>query len=121
MAGRAWPGAAVLTIALVAGLGVSSEVAAAPAAGAICTPFTLYKLKFRWSAIGSVSCKQAKPWLLKLLGDRVRTPSMKAALRNSPKGFHCYATDVTKGRASAGVCYTGTFAFPKNGFQWFGS
>jgi hypothetical protein len=118
---RAWAGAAVLAIVVAASFGGASEVRAAPTAGAICKSFSRSGLKYQWSAIGGVTCKKAKPWLLKLLRDRVRTPSMKVALKNGPKGFHCYATIVTKSRASAGVCYTGTFKFPKNGFQWFGS
>jgi hypothetical protein len=36
------------------------------------------------------------------------------------KGLHCSAKDNQKGIASAGAGYSGTLAFPKSGFQWFG-
>jgi hypothetical protein len=81
--------------------------------------FSLAGVTYQWSAIGSVTCKKAKPWLLKLLAVRGK-PGTKVVFRNGPKGFHCSATADSKGRPSAGACYTGTLAFPKNGFQWFG-
>jgi hypothetical protein len=110
---------AVLVIAASASLRPASEARAAPAAGAICKSFSLSGLKYQWSVIGSVTCKKAKPWLLKLLAVRGK-PGAQMSFRNGPKGFHCSATADSKGRASAGACYTGTLAFPKNGFQWFG-
>jgi len=120
MARRAWMGAAVVAIVVAATFGAATEARAAPAAGAICKSFSLAGLKYQWSVIGNVTCNQAKPWLLKLLADRVHKPDTKVALGNGPKGFHCYATGDSKGRPSAGSCYTGTLAFPNNGFQWFG-
>ena len=119
MARRVWTGAAVVAIAAVASFGAATEVRAVPTGGAVCTSFSLSGLKYQWSVIGSVTCNQAKPWLLKLLADHVKADK-KVALGNGPKGFHCTATGDSKGRPSAGACYTGTLAFPKNGFQWFG-
>jgi hypothetical protein len=110
---------AVLVIAVAAASWSTSEVRAAPTAGVICKSFSASGLKYQWSAIGSVSCKQAKPWLVKLLAARGK-PGARVVFRNGPKGFHCSATADSKGRPSAGACYTGTPAFPKNGFQWFG-
>ena len=91
---------------------------AAPAA-ARCTSFSVSGAgKIQWSVIGNVSCQQAKPWLLKILGKH-GAPDAQAKV-NAPTGFHCKATNNAKGIPSAGACYTGTIAFPKNGFQWFG-
>jgi hypothetical protein len=109
---------AVVVVGAAASLGPGSEAQAAPAA-AVCTSFSLAGVKYQWSAIGSVTCAKAKPWLLKLLAVRGK-PGTKVLFRNRPKGFHCSATADSKGRPSAGACYTGTLAFPKNGFQWFG-
>jgi hypothetical protein len=75
--------------------------------------------KIQWSVIGNVSCQEAKPWLLKILGKH-GSPDAQAKVTNAPKGFHCRATNNAKGVPSVGACYTGTIAFPKNGFQWFG-
>ena len=119
MARVAWTGAAVVAIVVVAAFGAATEARATPTAGSICKSVSLSGLKYQWSAIGSVSCNQAKPWLLKLLAGHVKGDT-KVALGNGPKGFHCVATADSKGRPSAGACYTGTPAFPKNGFQWFG-
>jgi hypothetical protein len=120
MARRAWTGAAVVAIVAVSTFGAATAARAAPTAGSVCKSFSSSGLKYQWSVIGSVTCNQAKPWLLKLLADHVAKPDTKVALSNGPKGFHCYATADSKGRPSAGACYTGTLAFPKNGFQWFG-
>ncbi len=119
MARRAWTGAAMVAIVAVATFGAATGARATPTAGAVCKSFSQSGLKYQWSAIGSVTCKQAKPWLLKLLADRFRKTDTKVALSNGPRGFHCWATTDLKGRPTAGACYTGTLAFPKNGFQWF--
>ena len=121
MARRVWIGAAVVAIAAVASFGAATEARATPTGGSVCKSFSLSGLKYQWSVIGNVTCNQAKPWLLKLLAVRVRKAGGNAALGNGPKGFHCTAAADSKGRPSAGSCYTGTLAFPKNGFQWFGS
>jgi hypothetical protein len=109
-------GAAVAVVA-VGVFGAVTTAGAAPAGGAVCKSFSASGLKPEWSVIGSVTCSQAKPWLTKILADRGK-PGAKAVIKNGPKGFHCSATDDAKGRPSVGFCYTGTPAFPKNGFQW---
>ena len=110
---------AALMVVVVA-ISVSAvEANAAPAAGSTCKSFSASGLKYQWSVIGSVTCSQAKPWLLKLLAVQAK-PSAKIVFTNGPKGFHCSAFADGKGRPSAGGCYTGTVAFPKNGFQWLG-
>jgi hypothetical protein len=76
-------------------------------------------VKVQWSVIGNVTCSKATPWLVKILGKH-GAPDAAAKITNAPRGFHCRATDNKKGVPSAGACYTGTIAFPKNGFQWFG-
>lgn len=115
---RTRTGVAVIAIFVLAMVG-ALEAGATPTAGAICNSFSASGLKYQWSVIGDVTCSQAKPWLLTLLTDH-GTPGSKVALKNGPKGFHCGATADSKGRPSAGACYTGTIAFPKNGFQWLG-
>jgi hypothetical protein len=97
---------------------VTTGAHAAPTAQR-CTPLSASGLKLQWSAIGNVTCQGAKPWLLKILGTH-GAPDAQAKITNGPKGFHCRATNDAKGIPSAGACYTGTIAFPKNGFQWFG-
>lgn len=119
MARRAWAGVAAVLILAVAMSGGAAEAQGAPSAGSICKSLSVSGLKYQWSVIGSVTCSQAKPWLLKLLADH-GAPGAKVAFKNGPTGFHCSATADSKGRPSAGACYTGTVAFPKNGFQWFG-
>jgi hypothetical protein len=84
---------------------------------AVCKTFATSGLKPRWSVIGNVTCAKAKPWLVKLLADHGR-PGVKVVLKNGPRGFKCSAVDDAKGRPAVGSCYTGTVAFPKNGFQW---
>jgi hypothetical protein len=109
------------TIAAVAigAFAAATSAHAAPAAG-ICKSFTASGAgKIQWSVIGSVTCQDAQPWLLKILGKH-GAPDAQAKVTNAPSGFHCRATNNAKGVASAGACYTGTIKFPKNGFQWFG-
>ena len=118
MARRAWRGVVVAGI-LVAAMFGAANAEAAPAAGSVCKSFSVAGLKYQWSVIGSVTCDQAKPWLSKLLADHA-APDAKVVFKNGPTGFHCSATADAKGRPSAGACYTGTLAYPKNGFQWFG-
>jgi hypothetical protein len=105
-------------VAIAAGTAATDGNAASTAA--ICKSFTVSGAgKIQWSAIGNVSCRQAKPWLLKILGKH-GAPDAQAKITNGPTGFHCRATDDAKGIPSAGACYTGTLKYPKNGFQWFG-
>ena len=107
--------AAIFAVAVLG----AAKAQAAPTVGSVCKSFSVSGLKYQWSAIGNVTCSQAKPWLLKLLADQ-GTPGAKFTLKSGPKGFHCTATADSKRRPFAGACYTGTPAFPKNGLQWFG-
>jgi hypothetical protein len=111
----------VLVVAAVAVgvFGAVTSARAAPTKGAVCKSFSASGLKLKWSVVGNVSCSQAKRWLVKILADHGK-PGAKAVIKNAPKGFHCSATNDSKGRPSVGFCYTGTPAFPKNGFQWLG-
>ncbi len=116
---RTWTGVWMVAIFAVATLG-AAQAQATSTAGEVCTSFSVSGAgKIQWSAIGNVTCQEAKPWLLKILGKH-GAPDAQAKLTNGPKGFHCRATNNAKGIPSAGACYTGTIAFPKNGFQWFG-
>ena len=117
---RACIAAAVAATAVVAIFGAGAATGArATRTAAVCKTFSTSGLKVEWSVIGNVTCTKAKPWLVKLLAEHGK-PDVKVALKNAPKGFKCSATNDGKGRPSAGACYTGTVAFPKNGFQWFG-
>ena len=113
--------AAVLVATAIVAIFGAGVATGAPASGtaAVCKSFSASGLKnVEWSVIGNVTCAQAKPWLAKLLADHGK-PDVKVVLKNGPKGFKCSATNDGKGRPSAGACYTGTVAYPKNGFQWF--
>jgi hypothetical protein len=111
--------AATIAAVAMATFAATTGAHAAPTA-ARCTSFSVSGVgKIQWSAIGNVSCQEAKPWLVKILGKH-GAPDAQAKVTNGPKGFHCRATNNGKGIASVGSCYTGTIAFPKNGFQWFG-
>jgi hypothetical protein len=106
-------------VAILAVAGIAAHAQAAPAAGQVCKTFNASGLtKIEWSAIGNVTCNEAKPWLLKILTDKGK-PNAQIAVKNGPTGFHCRATADAKGRPAVGTCYTGTIQFPKNGFQWF--
>ena len=73
--------------------------------------------KYTSEAVGSVTCGQAATWIKKLSADKASAPGSK--LKNGPKGYHCFAAELDKhGYVDAGACYTGTAAFPKNGFTW---
>lgn len=112
-----WARVVLVSVVAVVVLGAGTGARAAATGGAVCKPFSASGLTPRWSVIGNVSCSQAKPWLVKILADR-GTPGARAVIKNAPKGFHCSATDDSKGRPAVGFCYTGTPSFPKNGFQW---
>ena len=113
------PSALVALIAVVLASFAAATAARAAASGQVCKTFSASGVKVEWSAIGNVTCAKAKPWLTKILAGRGK-PGVKAVLKNVARGFKCAATDDSKGRPSVGACYTGTPAFPKNGFQWFG-
>ncbi len=106
-------GTAVL---LVFGAGAATGARATGTAG-VCATFSTSGLKPKWSAIGNVTCAKAKPWLVKILADHGK-PGVRVVPKDAPKGFKCFAVDDAKGRPAVGSCYTGTIAFPKNGFQW---
>ena len=105
------------TVACV-GLGMTTGAGAARTAG-ICKTFSASGLKIQWSAIRSMSCSTAKPYLAKWLAHR-GTPDVKVVLTGGPRGYKCSAVDDAKGRPAVGSCYTGTIRFPRNGFQWLG-
>lgn len=110
--------AATVAVAIAA-FATSTGAHAAPTA-AICTSFSVSGAgKIQWSVIGSLTCQEAKPWLLKILRKHGARDA-QVQVTNGPTGFHCRATDNAKGIPSLGFCYTGTIKFPKNGFQWFG-
>lgn len=110
-------GVAVVAVAVA----VAAFAAAALGAptGAICPSFKQAGATYRWSVIGNVTCKEAKPWLVKLLAVHGK-PGTKVVFKHLPKGFKCSAAADSRGVPGAGGCYTGTVAFPKNGFQWLG-
>jgi hypothetical protein len=111
--------AATIAAVAIAAFAATMGVHAAPTAG-ICKSFSVSGAgKIQWSAIGNVTCQEAKSWLLKILGKHA-APDAQAKVTNGPTGFHCRATNNAKGIPSVGACYTGTLKFPKNGFQWFG-
>jgi hypothetical protein len=116
---RTLTGIAMVAIFALAALG-AAKAQATSTAGQRCTSFSVSGAgKIQWSAIGNVTCQEAKPWLLKILGKH-GAPDAQANPTTAPKRFHCRATNNAKGIPSVGACYTGTIAFPKNGFQWFG-
>ena len=80
--------------------------------------FKLNGQKILWEVIGTWTCKSAKPWVVKLDGNRVKSIG-KVALHNGPKGYHCFATrETSAGKVIDGICYLGTLAYPKSGFTW---
>jgi hypothetical protein len=115
---RACIAAVLVATVVVAIFGAGAAPGArATGAGAVCRTFSTSGLKPKWSVIGNVTCAEAKPWLVKLLAERGK-PGVKVVLKHGPTGFKCSAFDDGKGRPAVGSCYTGTIAFPKNGFQW---
>jgi hypothetical protein len=115
---RACVAALVVPTAVVAIFGAGAAAGArTTGTGAVCKTFSTSGLKPKWSVIGNVSCAEATPWLVKLLADHGK-PGVKVVPKNGPQGFKCFAVDDAKGRPAVGACYTGTVAFPKNGFQW---
>jgi hypothetical protein len=115
----AWTFVAVASLSVILCLTAASRVRAAPA-GSVCPDFKVHSTVYHWSVIGTFfSCKTAKPWLAKLVGSRVRG-SGSVTLHSGPRGYHCSTVLDKKHYALAGACYTGTLAYPKQGFQWFG-
>jgi len=112
--------AATVAAVAVAAFAAAIDAHAAPTA-AICRSFSVSGAgKIQWSVIGNVTCQEAKPWLVKILGKH-GAANAQAKVTNGPTGFHCRATNNSKGIPSVGACYTGTLKFPKNAFQWLGT
>jgi hypothetical protein len=121
MTGRAGAFAAVFASA-VAAFVVAASVASATRAGAICPAFSKGGLKYQWETVGTgFTCKSAKPWVVRLSSDRVKSIAGRVPLHNGPAHFHCFATGDLKGHASGGLCYKNTLAYPGSGFTWNGS
>ena len=109
----------LFAIAVAVALGMASTGGAAPAANAICPTFTLNGQKIAGEVIGTWTCKAAKPWIVKMDGDHVKSFAGSVPLHNGPARYHCFATRATaKGRVIDGLCYEGTLAYPKSGFTW---
>lgn len=109
--------AVVGATAAVAIFGAGAATGArATGTAAVCKSFSSSGLTPKWSVIGNVTCAKAKPWLVKILAGHGK-PGVKVVPKG-PAGFKCFAVDDAKGRPAVGSCYTGTIAFPKNGFQW---
>src|SRR5262245_23728483 len=112
---------AVLVLVSAAVLTATSQ-GQASAAAKVCPTFSSAGLKYFSETVGTgFTCGTAKTWVLKLIKDPADTSSGPVTLNNGPKGYHCRASDDAKGRASVGVCYKGTLAFPTSGFLWNGS
>ncbi len=114
---------AAATLVAIGAFGFPIATAApASAAGKVCPTFHARGVKYQWETAGTgFTCKSAKRWLVKLIKDRADTSSGEVALKNGPKGYHCFATLDHEGYASGGLCYKGTVAFPKSGFTWNGT
>jgi hypothetical protein len=110
---------AVIATVSAAAFGTTTGAGAARTSGMVCKTFSASGLKIEWSAIGTMTCSKAKPYLVKFLAHRGK-PDVRVVLTGAPRGYKCSATDDAKGRPAVGACYTGTLAFPKNGFQWLG-
>jgi hypothetical protein len=111
--------ASVLCAVAVGALAATSAAKAAPSANQICPTFTKSGVKYQGEVIGNVTCTKAKVWISNMLAAHVAGQSyVHEKIPGSPKGFHCYATLVRKHQARDGICYTGTLAYPTNGFTW---
>jgi hypothetical protein len=114
---------ATAAVIAIGAIGIPMATAApASAAGKICPTFRASGLKYQWETAGTgFTCKSAKHWLVKLIKDHADTSSGEVKLTNGPKGYHCFATLDHKHKASGGLCYKGTVAYPKSGFTWNGT
>jgi len=111
--------ASVLCAVAVAALAATATAEAASSANQICSTFTKSGVKYKGEVIGNVTCTKAKAWILNMLAAHVGGRSyVHEKIPGSPKGFHCYATFVQRHQARDGICYTGTLAYPNNGFTW---
>lgn len=109
-------------VLLALGAALAAASARAAPTGQICASFSHGGLTYHWETVGTGwTCSSAKPWVVKLSGDRVGAAAGSIKLTNGPKGYHCYASLAHKGYASGGLCYAGTLAYPKSGFTWNGT
>ena len=110
---------AILVVVASACLAAASTGGAA-GAGKVCPTFKQGRLTFHPETLGTGwTCASAKPWIVKLIGDRVPVGSRNVPLTNGPSGYHCLATPFRRrGRATSGACFKGTIAFPRSGFAW---
>lgn len=110
---------ALLVVAAALSL-LAASTAGAARTGQICRSFKLGGHAYTWETIGtSWTCGSAKPWIVKLIGDRVPPGSRNVPLTNGPRGYHCLSTPFRRGgHATAGACFKGTIAFPITGFSW---
>jgi hypothetical protein len=118
---KAIPRAALAGAAATAFLAVASAAPAAQA-GHACPSLSKGSLKYSLFISDELSCGYANTWVAKLSKDTVTVdPEMREArLKNGPKGYSCFARARRKGRASSGICYKGSLAFPKSEFDWIG-
>ena len=117
------PNAGMLVVVLcalaVGALAATSVAQAGHMANQSCPAFRQSGVKYQAVVIGNVTCANAKGWLLKMLTARVFGQSfVHEPIPGAPKGFHCFTSVVKNHVAHDGICYTGTFAYPKNGFTW---
>lgn len=110
-----------LLLVVAAAFLATASTAGARSAGQVCPSFKQSGVSYRWETIGKGwTCASAKPWVVKLIGDRVHVESKSVPLTNGPRGYHCAANPGSRGgRATAGQCIKGTIAFPQSGFAWF--
>jgi hypothetical protein len=98
----------------------AASTAGAVGTGKVCPTFKQGRLTFHPETLGTGwTCESAKPWIVKLIGDRVHVGSRNVPLTNGPGGYHCLATPLSRsGHATSGACFKGTIAFPRSGFAW---
>jgi hypothetical protein len=91
--------------------------------GHACPSFSKRGLTYQLFISNNLTCGFGKTWAQKLSGDSVTVdPNVQTApLSNGPSGYRCFARARTKGRASTGLCYKGSLAFPKAEISWFGN
>jgi hypothetical protein len=111
--------AAALAAVAIAAFAATTGAHAAPTVG-ICKAFSVSGAgKIQWSAIGSVTCQEAKPWLVKILSKH-GAPDARRPRSRGARGAFTAVRRTTRRASRPWACYTGTIKFPKNGFQWFG-
>ncbi len=108
------------SISVVALCLITASTVGAARAGQLCRPFKQGGRSYSWETIGTGwTCSSAKPWVVKLIGDRIRTANANNPLTNGPRGLRCTANPLSRGgHATAGQCIKGTLAFPQSGFAW---